>query len=584
MQLFKQISWYFVKEWKRYLGSMIILIIIAILQLLPPKLVGILVDCIINKKQYGNNLFLWILLIFLTSIIIYILRYIWRVLLFGAAYKLAIQLRIKLYSYLSKKNSTFYLKYRTGDLMARATNDVDKVVFAAGEGVLTLIDSIITGCSVFTVMITQINWKLTIISLLPMPIMAILITQCGKKLYIAFKEAQKNFSDLNNQTQESLKNIYVIKGFGLEKYEIKKFKKIAKETSKKNIVVSKIDAQFEPIIYCSIILSNLLAISSGSYLVWNKYITIGQLTSFIMYLSLMVWPMLSLSWMFNIVERGGAAWNRIQQIINYDLCLEEGKERIQEPFKSLNINISKFFYPKKKITTLKNIFITIQANEIIGICGPTGGGKSTLLHLIQKKFDVTKGTILYNTSSIYNFTTKEWRKKLSIVNQTTFLFSDTIANNISLGDKKYTQKQIEYVCHLSCIHEEILSLPQGYQSKIGEKGIILSGGQKQRIALARALITNAEILILDNSLSAIDIITQNKILQNIKLWKQNKHTIIILSHELFILKNSDNIFIIKNGSIENYGKHNELIKQKNWYSKMYNFQQNHKIMSIKFSK
>ncbi|QCI27298.1 ABC transporter transmembrane domain-containing protein [Buchnera aphidicola] len=578
MQLFNKISWYFLKEWKQYLGSIILLIIIAILQLIPPKIVGILIDNIIIKKKYENLLFYWIGLIFLISLIIYFLRYIWRILLFGAAYKLAMILRIKIYQYLSKKNKTFYLQYRTGDLMARATNDIDKVVFAAGEGVLTLIDSMITGMLVLTIMITQINWKLTFLSLLPMPIMTFIITKYGKKLFFAFQKSQKTFSNLNNQTQESLTNIYTIKGFGLENYEINKFKKITDDVNKKNIIVSKIDAKFDPIIYSSIAFSNVLTISSGSYFIWNNYITIGQLTSFMMYLGLMVWPMLALAWMFNIVERGSAAWNRIQIILQKDLFIQSGSKNIINDQKNIIIKIKKFKYPQTNSYVLKDIFIKMNFNQIIGICGPTGSGKSTLLNLIQKNFHINKGNIFYDNTPINKYNTLQWRKKISFVHQFTFLFSDTIKNNINLGNIKNANKKIKYISKLTKIHNDIMKFPDNYKTKIGEQGIMLSGGQKKRIAIARSLLLNSEILILDNALSAIDRPTQYSILKNIKKWKKNNHTIIISTHELGILKELDNIFIIQNGTIKNQGTHYELMKYENWYSKMYKIQKLNKII------
>lgn len=569
MQLFKQIQWYFFQEWKRYIGSIFLLMIIAMLQLIPPKIVGILVDQITQNTSYKNKLFYWTGLILTISIIIYILRYMWRILLFGTAYNLAIIIRIKLYNYLSKKNAKFYLKYRTGDLMARATNDVDKVVFAAGEGVLTLIDSIITGVSVLIVMTIYINWKLTIISLIPMPIMTIVITKYGKKLYHAFKKSQKTFSNLNNQTQESLTNIYMIKNFGLEQYEIKKFKKITDDINIKNIIVSKIDAKFDPIIYYAITCSNILTMYTGGYFIWNHNITIGQLTSFMMYLSLMTWPMLALAWMFNIVERGNAAWNRIQNIMNQEYIIQNNKTNILENKKNITIKISRFKYPDTIQYTLHSISMNIKFNQIIGICGPTGSGKSTLLYLIQRHFKNFQGNICYNNIPIKNYNILHWRNKLTCVNQNTFLFSDTIKNNIAFSNMQAKQIDIERVAKLSNIHQDIINFKHGYETKIGEQGIMLSGGQKQRLAISRALLLNSEILILDNSLSAIDQLTQNKILKNIISWKNDNHTIIIVTNELHILKNTNNIFIIENGRIKNQGTHNQLIQYTNWYSTIF---------------
>ncbi|WP_343189375.1 ABC transporter transmembrane domain-containing protein [Buchnera aphidicola] len=570
MQLFKELSWYFIIEWKRYLGAITLLIIISIFQLFPPKLLGMLIDLIINKQIYPKKILPWIGTIFITAIIVYILRYIWRILLFGAAYNLAIKLRLKLYSYLSKKKKFFYLKYRTGDLIARATNDIEKIVFAAGEGVLTLVDSLVMGCSVLMVMLTQINAKLTILSLLPIPIIAIIIKKYGKQLHYYFYKSQKSFSKLNDQTQESLTSIRMIKSFRLEKQESIKFSKIVKKNGKKNMNVAKIDAKFDPTIHLAISFSNLIAIIEGGNLVSKQEITIGQLTSFIMYLSLMIWPILALAWMFNIVKRGITAWNRINSIFKKNKKKIK-KIKINEKYKKIIINIKKFYYPKEKKYTLKNINIKIYPKKTLGICGPTGSGKSTILYLIQKQFKIKKGEIKFNKIPISRIKTKQWRKYLSVVDQTPFLFSDTIKKNITLGKPNASDKKIKYISCLVELHKEIINFPKGYNTKIGEKGVMLSSGQKQKIAIARALLINAKILILDNAFSSLDIKTENKILKNLNLWNKN-NTKIIISNRISSLIHCNEIIAIKKGKIIERGKHKKLIKNKNWYNNIYNYQ------------
>ncbi|QFQ32635.1 SmdA family multidrug ABC transporter permease/ATP-binding protein [Buchnera aphidicola (Aphis fabae)] len=577
MRLFNQLKWYFIKEWKRYLGSIILLVTIAFLQLIPPKIIGILIDLIIKEKMSGIQTLPWILIIFLIAITVYILRYLWRILLFGASYNLATELRVKFYSHLSNQSQIFFLKNRTGDLIARATNDVDRVVFAAGEGVLTLIDSSIMGLSVLVVMITQISWLLTIISLIPMPIMAILIKKYGKELHDKFRHAQHSFSLLNNQTQEILTSIRMIRSFGLEKNQLKKFNHIVNEAGKKNMQVAKIDARFDPVIYLSVAFSNLLAITIGGYLVWNYTITIGQLTSFIMYLGLMIWPMLALAWMFNIVERGSAAWERIYSIINQKLYIEDGKKTTSNASKIIDVYINTFFYPKRNIPSLKKISFTLLPGKILGICGPTGSGKSTLLKLIQRQFKITEGEITYGSISLLQLKIDYWRSKISVVNQTAFLFSDNIYNNISLGKPDASKSEIEKAAKLADIHKDIICLPQGYQTKVGERGVMLSGGQKQRISIARALLLNTEILILDDALSAVDGNTENNILNNLEQWKNTERSIIIVAHRLSGLINADEIIVIKNGVIIQKGNHQKLIQEKNWYQSMYYYQQSKKI-------
>ncbi|QCI20606.1 SmdA family multidrug ABC transporter permease/ATP-binding protein [Buchnera aphidicola (Brachycaudus cardui)] len=572
MKLFNQLKWFFTREWKRYLGAILLLITIAILQLLPPKIVGILIDLIIKEKMHGIQILPWISIILLVAIIVYILRYLWRVLLFGASYQLATELRVKFYSYLSQQSEKFFLENRTGDLIARATNDVDRVVFAAGEGVLTLVDSLVMGCSVLIVMSTQISFLLTIISLIPMPIMAILIKKYGQELHDTFRHAQSAFAALNNHTQEILTSIRMIRAFGLEKNQSDKFDIIVNDTGKKNMEVAKIDARFDPVIYLSVAFSNLLAVIGGGWLVWNSEITIGQLTSFIMYLGLMIWPMLALAWMFNIVERGSAAWDRIYSIINKELYIKDGNKTLPSSSGILQININTFIYPKNNIPSLKNIEIILEPGKSLGICGPTGSGKSTLLKILQRQFNITKGNIIYHSLPLSELKIDNWRRRISVVNQTSFLFSESIANNIALGKPNALQQEIEEMAKLADIHKDIIDLPKGYETQVGERGVMLSGGQKQRIAIARALLLNTEILILDDALSAVDSQTENKILKNISKWQKNGHSLIITAHRLSALINTDEIIVIKNGLIIQRGTHPQLIQEENWYKSMYYYQ------------
>jgi len=296
VRLFAQLSWYFRREWQRYLGAVALLIIIAVLQLIPPKVVGYVVDGVTEQHYTTARVMMWIGTLVLTAVVVYLLRYVWRVLLFGASYQLAVELREDFYRQLSRQHPEFYLRHRTGDLIARATNDVDRVVFAAGEGVLTLVDSLVMGCAVLIVMSTQISWQLTLLALLPMPVMALAIKRYGDQLHQRFKLAQAAFSSLNDRTQESLTSIRMIKAFGLEDRQSALFAADAADTGAKNLRVARIDARFDPTIYIAIGTANLLAIGGGSWMVINGSLTLGQLTSFAMYLGLMIWPMLALAW------------------------------------------------------------------------------------------------------------------------------------------------------------------------------------------------------------------------------------------------------------------------------------------------
>ncbi|MCG7365112.1 SmdA family multidrug ABC transporter permease/ATP-binding protein [Pantoea sp. ACRSH] len=572
MRLFSQLSWYFIREWRRYLGAITLLIIIAILQLLPPHLVGVIVDGVTHHTMSGRTIMMWIGVMLATALATYLLRYVWRVLLFGASYQLAVELREDFYRQLSRQHPAFYLRHRTGDLIARATNDVDRVVFAAGEGVLTLVDSLVMGCVVLLVMSLQISWQLTLLSLVPMPIMALFIHRYGNQLHDRFKLAQAAFSSLNDQTQESLTSIRMIKAFGLESHQSEQFSAIARDTGAKNLRVARVDARFDPTIYIAIGFSNLLAIGGGSWMVWHNQLTLGQLTSFVMYLGLMIWPMLALAWMFNIVERGSAAWSRIGALLAEAPAVEDGDREPPAEAGVLRAAIREFRYPASAAPVLSNLSFVLKPGQMLGLCGPTGSGKSTLLSLLQRHFDLEQGDIRYHDIPLTQLRIDSWRSRLAVVSQTPFLFSDSVASNIALGKPDASQQEIERAAKLACVHEDILRLPRGYETEVGERGVMLSGGQKQRLSIARALLLDAEILILDDALSAVDGRTEHDILHNLRLWGKGR-TLIISAHRLSALSEANEILVLQQGAVAQRGDHDALAAQPGWYRDMYRYQQ-----------
>ncbi len=593
VRLFVQLGWYFRREWRRYLGAVVLLIMVAVLQLLPPKLVAVIVDGIISQQMSTDMFLVWIGVMLVIALILYFLRYLWRILLFSASYKLAVELRTRLYHQLSRQSQGFYLRHRTGDLMARATNDVDRVVFAAGEGVQTLIDSLVMGCAVLIVMSSQISWQLTLLSLLPMPVMVMMLKHYGSQLHQRFKSAQGAFSALNNQAQESLSSIRMIKAFGLEKHQSDQFAQVVAETGVINMSVAKVDARYDPTIYITIGLANLLAIGGGSWMVMHGSITLGQLTGFMMYLGLMIWPMLSLAWMFNIVERGSAAYSRICSLLAEAPLVTDGHCSLQAEPATLSIDIRHFYYPRShhysqdnpennpcfqndnpinRQPSLQDIALKLEPGQMLGLCGPTGSGKSTLLALIQRQFDIDEGQICYQGLSLTKIRLDDWRARLAVVGQVPFLFSDTVAANIAFSQPEATWQQIEQVARLASVHEDILHLPHGYATEVGERGVMLSGGQKQRIAIARALLLNTEILILDDALSAVDGQTEHQILKNLRRWGQDR-TVIISAHRLSVLTEANEILVLQQGHVIQRGCHPILLNQPGWYREMYRYQQ-----------
>ncbi|MCW2487523.1 SmdA family multidrug ABC transporter permease/ATP-binding protein [Candidatus Symbiopectobacterium sp. NZEC127] len=572
MRLFAQLAWYFRREWRRYLGAVVLLIIIAILQLLPPKLVGVIVDGVTRDVMPAATVMKWIGVMLLIAVMVYLLRYVWRIFLFGASYQLAVELRDDFYRQLSRQHPAFYLRHRTGDLIARATNDVDRVVFAAGEGVLTLVDSMVMGCAVLVVMSTQISWQLTLLALLPMPIMALVIKHYGTQLHQRFKGAQAAFSSLNDQAQESLTSIRMIKAFGLEDYQSNRFAAVAEDAGQKNMHVARVDARFDPTIYIAVGCSHLLAVGGGSWMIIQGTLTLGQLTSFVMYLGLMIWPMLALAWMFNIVERGSAAYGRIRQLLNEAPVVADGEASLPPGRGSLEVDIHAFAYPQQSRPVLDRVAFTLAPGNMLGLCGPTGSGKSTLLALILRHYDLDDGEIRFHGLPLATLNLDSQRQRFAVVGQTPFLFSDTVANNIALGNPGATLAQIQHAARLASVHDDITRLPQGYETQVGERGVMLSGGQKQRIAIARALLLDAEILVLDDALSAVDGRTEHHILQNLKRWGE-KRTLIISAHRLSALTEADEILVLQQGSVAQRGNHGALASQAGWYRDMFRYQQ-----------
>ena len=572
MRLFAQLGWYFRREWRRYLGAVLLLVVIAILQLVPPRIVGIVIDGVSKQHMPAKTLAFWIGILLLVAVVVYLLRYVWRVLLFGASYLLAVELREKYYRQLSNQAPSFYHRHRTGDLIARATNDVDRVVFAAGEGVLTLVDSLVMGLAVLFVMSTQISWELTLLSLIPMPIMALVIKHQGAQLHSRFKSAQAAFSMLNDQAQESLTSIRMIKSFGLENHQSKRFADVAAEAGARNMHVAKVDARFNPTIFIAIGCANLLAIGGGGVMVIHGHLTLGQLTSFVMYLGLMIWPMLALAWMFNIVERGSAAYSRIRSMLSEPSTVQDGERSLPQGRGVLSVDVERFAYSEGTNPVLHNIQFNLAPGQMLGLCGPTGAGKSALLSLIQRQFDPEQGEVCFHGISLRELRLDEWRARLAVVSQTPFLFSDSVAMNIALGKPDATQEDIERVAKLASVHEDILRLPEGYQTEVGERGVMLSGGQKQRISIARALLLDAEILILDDALSAVDGRTEYQILHNLREWGENR-TVIISAHRLSALTEASEILVLQQGAVAQRGLHSELSQQRGWYRDMHRFQQ-----------
>ncbi|EHY9860020.1 ABC transporter transmembrane domain-containing protein [Vibrio parahaemolyticus] len=571
MRIFWQLRWYFRQKWKHYVGSILLFAVISALQLVPPKAVGVIVDGVVDNTLETNTLIMWLLGLIVLLFTIYGCRILWRIWLFGASWELGTILRNRLYRHLSTQPPRFFERYKTGDLMARGTNDVRNIVMTAGEGVLTAADSVITGIAVLIIMVTQVSWKLTVMALLPMPFLAVIIFFIVRILHQRFRVAQEAFSSMSDMTQESLNGVRMLRAFGLENQEQQRFEDVVDDTGAKNIAVARVDARFDPAIQLTIGLSFLLSVAAGAYLVDKGEITLGDLTAFTMYLGLMIWPMLAFAFLFNILERGSAAWNRLQEIFDEQPEIIGGTQPLDEKPLPLHIKIDAFHWSKELPPALAAVDVTLEPGKMLGIAGPVGSGKSTLLTLLLRQHDLENGTIQFGDVKIKDAILPQWRNRFAVVNQSPFLFSKSIFDNIALGNPQATKEQVYQAAKFACIHDDIEKFPDGYQTEVGEKGITLSGGQKQRIAIARAMLLNAQVLVLDDALSAVDGRTEHQILKNLETHYRDQ-ALIVIAHRLTALEAADEIIVLNHGHVTERGKHHSLLEHQGWYAEMFQYQ------------
>jgi ABC-type multidrug transport system fused ATPase/permease subunit len=572
MSILFKLGWFFRQQWHNYLVAFGALIGIAGLIMVPPWITGRIVDAVAQQRLTLSMLLSYLGLLLGVGIVIYLLRILWRRRLYGSSYRLGAQLRGRIYDHLTLMSPAFFQQHRTGDLMARATNDVTAVEMTAGEAVLASFDGVFTGVIVLIVMTTTLSWKLTLLALLPWPLMVYCMWLFGRQMHNAFAEAQRQFSLLNDKTQEAISGVRLIKAFGRQGQALAEYGVVTDDVSRANMAVAKVDARYDPVIFITVGTSFMLAVGGGAWWIHKGELSLGELTTFTMYLGYLIWPMFAYGWTLNLLERGSAAHGRIEELLQTAPQIADNGTLEQPDNIGLTIDIDAFRYPGSEQTVLQDIHCTIAAGTTFGIVGHTGSGKSTLINLLLRLQKNEQSRIRLGGRPLADYRLDALRRQFGLVPQDPFLFSVTIADNIALGRPAATLDDIRAAARLACIDDDIMAFPAQYDTLVGERGITLSGGQKQRIAIARALLLDPPILVLDDALSAVDTRTERRILSHLQQARRERSNIIVC-HRLSAVVDADEIIVLRHGRVDERGRHRQLLAGAGWYAQMFHYQQ-----------
>ena len=571
MSIIQKLWWFFKLEKRRYLVGIVALVLVSVLNLIPPMVMGRVIDAITSGRLTQDELLLHLFYLLLAAFGMYYLRYVWRMYILGTSYRLGQIMRSRLFEHFTSMSPAFYQNYRTGDLMAHATNDINALTRLAGGGVMSAVDASITALVTLLTMLFSISWQMTLVAILPLPFMAYATSRLGRKTHKAFGESQAAFSELNNKVQESVSGIKVTKSFGYQSDELASFQEVNDLTFQKNLQTMKYDSLFDPMVLLFVGSSYALTLLVGAFMVQAGQVTVGNLVTFISYLDMLVWPLMAIGFLFNITQRGKVSYQRIESLLSQESPVKDPESPLDAIENGrLDYAIDSFAFEDEE--TLRDIYFSLEKGQTLGLVGQTGSGKTTLIKLLLREYDVDQGAIYLNGHDIRDYRLADLRSLMGYVPQDQFLFASSILDNIRFGNPDLPFSKVEEATKLAQVYQDIQAMPQGFDTVIGEKGVSLSGGQKQRLAMSRAMILNPDILILDDSLSAVDAKTEFAIIDNLKETRKDKTTI-ITAHRLSAVVHADLILVMQNGRIIERGTHEDLLALDGWYAQTYQSQQ-----------
>ena len=571
MSIIQKLWWFFKLEKRRYLVGIVALVLVSVLNLIPPMVMGRVIDAITSGRLTQDELLLHLFYLLLAAFGMYYLRYVWRMYILGTSYRLGQIMRSRLFEHFTRMSPAFYQNYRTGDLMAHATNDINALTRLAGGGVMSAVDASITALVTLLTMLFSISWQMTLVAILPLPFMAYATSRLGRKTHKAFGESQAAFSELNNKVQESVSGIKVTKSFGYQSDELASFQEVNDLTFQKNLQTMKYDSLFDPMVLLFVGSSYALTLLVGAFMVQAGQVTVGNLVTFISYLDMLVWPLMAIGFLFNITQRGKVSYQRIESLLSQESPVKDPESPLDGIENGrLDYAIDRFAFEDEE--TLRDIHFSLEKGQTLGLVGQTGSGKTALIKLLLREYDVEQGAIYLNGHDIRDYRLADLRSLMGYVPQDQFLFASSILENICFGNPDLPFSAVEEATQLAQVYQDIQAMPEGFDTVIGEKGVSLSGGQKQRLAMSRAMILNPDILILDDSLSAVDAKTEFAIIDNLKETRKDKTTI-ITAHRLSAVVHADLILVMQDGRIIERGRHEDLLALDGWYAQTYQSQQ-----------